>query len=291
MWLAVALALLTALVFSLSVSVQHHAAETAPAQAHSALDLMGHLLRRPSWLVGQLLSLVGFGLHGLALSNGPVSLVQPIIISGIVFAVPVRAAIGRLRPAPRELGIVCVTALGLAAFLVASRPQEGKDSVDTGLALTLVGCFALAAVVAILVAHRATEGTPRAFLLGTGAGLLFGLVAVLLKLTTNTVAAHGVLHALLAWPAWALLAAGAGGVMVNQLSYRAGRLSASMPVLNIVDCLVALFCGYVVLGEAPRHTSVAVVVEVLGLTAAFWGLSRLAIYEADEPVRVREPRP
>jgi hypothetical protein len=79
--------------------------------------------------------------------------------------------------------------------------------------------------------------------------------------------------------------------MVNQLSYRAGRLSASMPVLNIVDCLVALFCGYVVLGEAPRHTSVAVVVEVLGLTAAFWGLSRLAIYEADEPVRVREPRP
>jgi hypothetical protein len=68
----------------------------------------------------------GLAFHGLALSNGPIALVQPIIISGIVFAVPVRAAISRRLPGPAEFGAVALTAAGLAAFLVASDPSKGS---------------------------------------------------------------------------------------------------------------------------------------------------------------------
>jgi hypothetical protein len=49
-----------------------------------------------------------------------------------------------------------------------------------------------------------------------------------------------------------------------------------MPVLNVVDCLVALFFGYVVLGELPRHSPGALVAEVLALAAMLTGLWVLA---------------
>jgi hypothetical protein len=41
------------------------------------------------------------------------------------------------------------------------------------------------------------------------------------------------------WAAWAVPVA---GVVINQRAYRAARLSASMPILNIVDVIVALVC-------------------------------------------------
>ncbi len=45
-----------------------------------------------------------------------------------------------------------------------------------------------------------------------------------------------------------------------------------MPVLNVVDCLVALAFGYVVFHEVPRHTPGVVVLEVLALGAMLVGL-------------------
>jgi hypothetical protein len=65
-------------------------------------------------------------------------------------------------------------------------------------------------------------------------------------------------------------------VLCNQVAYRTARLSSSMPVLNVVDCLVALFFGYVVLDELPRHSPGALVAEALALAAMLTGLWILA---------------
>ncbi|MEZ5094976.1 MAG: hypothetical protein R2731_01885 [Nocardioides sp.] len=65
----------------------------------------------------------------------------------------------------------------------------------------------------------------------------------------------------------------------NQLAYNAARLSASMPVLNIVDVLVALGFGYLVFQEVPRHTPVPLLVEIVSMVAIAVGLWRLARFE------------
>ncbi len=285
--LAVTLALLSAATFAVSSSVQHHAAENAPESGIVAL--LGYLVRRPPWLLGQLLATCAFVLHASALHSGPIAVVQPIVVSGIVWAVPVRAAISRRAPSGTELRAVAITAAGLAVFLVASDPTAGEDA---GLGWQTVGltlCFLVVALAANLAAAR-VRGNPRraAFLLGVVGGVLFGLVAGFLKLSLQELDSGGLPAMLTAWPTYALLLAGAGGVLTNQRAYRTAGLSASMPALNIVNGMTSLAFGFIVFSEVPRHSPLFLVVEAAALTCVAVGLWMLI---AMEEARGRTPSP
>ena len=280
-WLAVVFALASALVTALSTSVQHIAAGNAPASVQGAVGLIGHLLTRPLWLFGQFLGVFGFIFHGLAMHNGPIALVQPIVICGIVFAVPVRAAFSKAWPTRREIFAVGLTAAALAAFLFASDPQPGtRDAFGWPFVAMVVGA-ATVAYVGVFFARRITVPNRRGFVLGAVAGILFGLVAVLLKTTQVILQSDGWVAMLLSWPTPALLVVGISGVAVNQLSYRTARLSASMPVLNVVDVAVAIAFGYIVFHEVPRHDPLALAIEIATLPALAFGLWTLARYEAE----------
>ena len=269
--LAVTLALLSAATFAISSSVQHQAAESAPASAHGLLRLLGYLIRRPAWLAGQALATCAFALHAAALHAGPIAVVQPIVVSGIVWAVPARAALSRRMPSISELRAVLVTAAGLAVFLVASDPTPGVEASQGGgtIALLLLGVAAVAG--ANLMASRVRNDPRRkAFFLGVVGGVLFGLVAGMLKLALQKLNSDGIDGMLTAWPTYGLLLAGAGGVLTNQRAYRTAGLSASMPALNIVNGLTSLAIGFTVFSEVPRHSPLFLVIEVgaLGCMAA-----------------------
>lgn len=274
--LAVAFALLSASAVAFSTSIQHQAAEAAPESVTGMWQLLGHLVRRPAWLLGQALGTVALVMHALALNFGPIALVQPLVISGIVLAVPVRAAISRRLPGGREMVAVLVAAVGLATFLVVSAPSAGREAGLGTLPLAMVLASLAVAIVAMVWASRIADPTRRAFFLGTSAGIMFALVAVLLKMSLEQFDAGGLGALLTTWPVYVLVVAGLGGVLGNQIAYRAARLSSSMPVLNVVDCLLALAFGYVVFHEVPRHTPVVVVLEVLALGAMLGGLWILA---------------
>jgi hypothetical protein len=279
--LALTLALLCAATFAISSSVQHQAASGAPASATGLLGLLGYLVRQPEWLLGQLLATCAFGLHAAALHAGPIAVVQPIVVSGIVWAVPARAALSRRLPSLDELWAVVVTAGGLAIFLVASDPTAGSDA-DLGLGtvgLLLIGVLVAAA--ANLVASWTQEPRRRAFFLGAVGGVLFGLVAGMLKLSLQELNAGGLSGMLTAWPTYGLLLAGAGGVLTNQRAYRTAGLSASMPVLNIVNGLTSLGIGFTVFAEVPRHSPLFLLLEAVGLGCMAVGLLLLVRLEEE----------
>ena len=273
-------ALGSALGFALSTSLQHHAAGDAPESVRGAAALLRHLLSRPRWLVGQVLAFVSFCMHALALHLGALAVVQPIVVSGIVLAVPIRAALTRQRPPAGEVGAVLVAALGLAAFLVAAGSVTAGEDGSTGpAALLLVAAGAAGAAVVHLLASRTRGVALRAGLYGVVAGVLFGLVAGLVKLSLQTFAADGLHGLLLGWPTWTLVVLGLCGVAVNQQAYRVGALSASMPILNVVNVVVALTFGVLIFDEVPGHTPLALMVQVLALgciAAGLAGLSRHA---------------
>lgn len=274
--LAVTCAFLSALTVAFSTSMQHHAAEFAPSHVTGIRGLLSHLVGRPSWLAGQAVGTVSLVMHGLALHFGPLALVQPLVVSGVVLAVPVRAAISRELPGGREIVAVLIAAAGLATFLVVSAPTEGKYFPLGAEALLMVlGCLAVAGA-AIACARRVLDPTGRAFLLGSGAGILFALVAVQLKMCLAEFAERGATGVLANWPVYVLMVAGLGGVVCNQLAYRSARLSSSMPVLNVVDCLLALVFGYLVFHEVPRHSPGVIALEGLALVAMLTGLWILA---------------
>lgn len=287
-----AFALLSASAVAFSTSVQHHAVELAPPQVAGAWALLAHLARRPLWLLGQAMGTVALVGHALALHFGPLALVQPLVISGIVLAVPVRAAISRRLPARTEVMAVLLAAAGLATFLIASAPSKGQSAGLGPLPLMLVLGFLTGAGAAILLSRRTTDPPRRASLLGVAAGTLFALVAVTLKMGLAELASGGLGSVIRTWPVYLLVVAGLGGVLVNQMAYRSARLSASMPVLNVVDCLLALGFGYVVFHETPRHSPPILALEGLALAAMLTGLWVLARDAALQEIGSRaEPGP
>jgi hypothetical protein len=278
--LAVLFALLSATAAACSTSLQHHAAEGAPDTVTGSWGLLGHLVRRPVWLIGQVLGVVTLAFHALALNAGPITLVQPLVISGIVLAVPLRSAIARRLPEAREMRGVLLAAAGLAGFLVVSAPSSGR-SAEAGIKpLLIVGATLVVSAAVLASATRVSDPTRRAFLLGAAAGGFFALVAVTLKMSLAEVTAHGLPGLAGTWPVYALAVAGVGGVLGNQLAYRSARLSSSMPVLNAVDCLVAIGFGFVLFHEVPRHSLTEIGLEGLGLVALVAGLWILARIEA-----------
>jgi len=276
---AVTLALLSAATFAISTSVQHQAASGAPESAKGLLGLLGYLVRRPAWLVGQFLATCAFVLHASALHAGPIAVVQPIVVSGIVWAVPARAALNRRMPSLTELRAVVITALGLAVFLVASDPTAGTPA-SLGPGTIVFAAVGVAIAVAANVLASRVRGDPRrkAFFLGVVGGVLFGLVAGFVKLTLQELNDGGLGAMLTAWPTYALVLAGVGGVLTNQRAYRVAGLSASMPALNIVNGMTSLALGFTLFNEVPRHSPLFLVVEGIAfgcMAVGLWMLIRL----------------
>lgn len=282
--LALLLALLCAAFFAVSSSVQHQAAEGAPESAEGLLGLLGYLVRRPPWLIGQFLATCAFVLHASALHAGPIAVVQPIVVSGIVWAVPARAALSRRLPSLAELRAVLVTASGLAVFLVASNPTSGRPAgLGLGTIALVLGGVVVAAAANVAASRVRNDPRRKAFFLGVVGGVLFGLVAGMLKLTLQVVNTDGVLGLLTAWPTYGLLLAGAGGVLTNQRAYRTAGLSASMPALNIVNGMTSLTFGFTVFSEVPRHSPLFVALQAAALACMAVGLWMLVkLEEAQE---------
>jgi hypothetical protein len=277
--LAICIAAASAVGFALSSSLQHRANEKLAA-THRGGGHLAVLLRRPWWVVGQVLALTSFTLHAVALRIGLLVVVQPVVVSGIVLAIPVRAALGRRIPAARELGMVALTAAGLSLFLVSANPTAHDLAPRGGTAAVVTGIGALVTLGVVRLA-RGRPGLTQAHLYGAAAGLLFGLTAGLVKLATAmSASAHGPagqLWALLtAWPTWAVVVVGVSGVSLNQRAYRCGPLSASIAILNIVDVLVAIGFGIVVFHERPASSVLAIAGQLAGILVIVLGLRGVA---------------
>ncbi|MGL5824710.1 MAG: DMT family transporter [Nocardioides sp.] len=262
--LAVVYALGSALGFALSTSLQHRVAGAAPGHGLSAV--LRFVLSRKVWLLGAAIGFVALILHALALNNGAIALVQPIMVSGVVLAVLFRAALDRTVPSRRELIGVLLTTAALACFVVVADPTVAADSEESAaLIVWVIGVLWVGALV--VLANRQTQPRRASFLLGAASGVCFGLTAGLLKLLSNDFGADGILGVLTTWHLVAQVATGIAGVAINQRAYHLAPLAVSMPILNVVDVLVALAFGVLVFGEIPTRNpiGVAVLAVCLGL--------------------------
>ena len=119
--------------------------------------MIARLFRRRSWVFGLVLSAVAFGLHALALSRGELALVQPVIVSGIVFAVLFRAALDRHLPSRPVVGWLILTWAGLALFVVVRSSRSAPaQAVSHEVAFVVVG-VAVAGLITIAAGKVKTD--------------------------------------------------------------------------------------------------------------------------------------
>jgi drug/metabolite transporter (DMT)-like permease len=253
---------------------QQRAAAAEPLDQSLRIGLLARLARRPLWVLGIVADVLGYVLQFIALGHGTLVVVQPLLVSGLLFALPLGALVSGKRMERRDwVGGGAVVA-GLAIFLVVANPAKGRP-VASDSTLAAIGIAVAVVAGVLLLAARGKEGARRAMLLATTGGLLYGFTAALTK-TAAHLLDQGVGHLLTSWPTYALVAGGALGMLVTQSAFQAAPLVASLPMLTVVDPIASIAIGAFAFGEGIASSPVAVVTEVAGLGLLVWGVFALA---------------
>ncbi len=236
--MAVVFALLAALSNAASVATQHIASTTGPRRS-SGWRVVGYLFHNPLWLFGWVALAGAFLFQALALHDGLVSVVQPLLVTELVFALALR----RFWIHQSIRGITWVaaalTCLGLAVFIVAGEPEGGHPTpTSQHWVVAAVTCGAGAAVLAV----AARWGSPgrRAALYAAASATIWALEATIIKATTDTLTQFGVAGMFTRWPVYALAVGGAAGTILQQVALHVGPLRVSQPFLVIVDPIVSI---------------------------------------------------
>jgi drug/metabolite transporter (DMT)-like permease len=273
--MAVLVALLAAVAYAASSLLEQRAASEVPDELALRPGLLWRLVRRPMWLGGLVADWTGFGLQAAALGMGSLILIQPVLCTGLLFALPVGAAWQGRRLARRDwIGAIALTA-GLGVFLAVGNPTEGKDFATTH-AWVLAAAVLVPAVVLCTVAAMRTRNAARALLLALATALIYSLTAVLTK-SAVTELGEGLDAFFTSWEPYAGVAAGAVAMLLNQSAFQAGDLQASLPMLTAVEPIVGSILGFLMLDELLTARGVlewtAVVVSALVTVSAVVALS------------------
>lgn len=246
--LAVALAVLAAALFAVAAAAQQRSAATVPDDRGARLVLT--LVRRPLWWVGTLADVGGYVAQAAALGLGSLLLVQPLLVTSLLFALPLGAWWAG-RPLHRaEVVWSALLVAALAVFVVSGEPTAGVDR--AGLREWLPAAFVLGPVLGgCLLGARARRGTTRAVLLAGATGVLYGLGAALTKGVVGLLD-HGVLALLASWETYGLVVALIAGTFLQQSAFQSGDLGASLPAVTVGEPVVAAGVGVGVLHERLR---------------------------------------
>jgi drug/metabolite transporter (DMT)-like permease len=277
---AVALALASAAVFALGTVLQQREAMGQSEDQAASAGILLQLARRPVWVAGVLAYAAGFGLQAAALGDGQLVLVQPILATTIVFALPLGAWLSAQRITRRDIAAALVVTIALGLFLLLSDPGGGREKAPVGEWILAGGAVA-AASAALTVAGLSRTGAVRAALLGTVAGLLFGLVSALTKETVEILGDNG-LGLFSHWEVYALGAVGFCGMTVTQMSLQTGILPPAIATSSIFNPALSVLLGLTLFEESIHQDTVHLAAAVLALMAMFGGVAALALSRREE---------
>jgi hypothetical protein len=286
---AILAALFAAALYAVSAALQHRSAGlVTEADTLRTARLGGFIsgtVRHPMWIVGSAAGIVGFALHALALRDGPLTLVQPLLVSSAIFALALRQLLERRRPRRSELRWAFGLVVGLVLFLMIATPANGVTKPADALPTLVIGTLIAFGVLGLFVAGRRAAGSGAAALLGTATGLSFAAKAGLLKQVMGTVD-RGPGALVTAWPLYVFIAVWLCSLLLNQLAYQAGPLHSSLPAIMTVDPVVSLVIGVAIFDEQFRNSPADLVGEAFGLAlvvAAAIGLTRSVAGPTGEP--------
>lgn len=269
-----ALAVAAAVLFALGTVLQQRVAAAASGADAMRAGFLVRLARQPRWLAGIAADAAGFACQAAALGLGRIVVVQPLLATSVVFALPLGAWLGGQRVGRREWAAALVVTAGLAAFLVVGDPSGGRDDA-TVEAWLIAGALIGAASAALVLAAAGRPPALRAALLGTATGLLFGLSAALTKATVERLD-DGVLAVAGDWHVYALVAVGYASMALAQASLQTGALAPAVATQSVLDPVASLLLGTLAFGERLHESAAGVVASLVALAVMLGGLVVLA---------------
>ncbi|MEV4557019.1 DMT family transporter [Kitasatospora sp. NPDC049285] len=273
------LALGAACCLGLGFVLQQRAAQRAPRSDLLHWRLLLDLMRMPDWLLGIGFMIAGQVLSALALSQGEVALVEPLLATNLVWAMLLaRTLTGTRLGASGWIGVALI-ALGVTAFIAAGQPQGGGGEASALRYWLVFGVVSGLALLLVTVARRLPL-FEEATLLALAAGLLYGLQDALTRSTFDRIDADGPGAALSSWQPYTVLGLGVIGLLLVQSAFEAAPLRMSLPALTAAQPLAGIACAVGFLGDRLRVTPAALAWQCAGLVAVVTGVILLGRHPA-----------
>jgi len=299
------LALVTTSAFNTGLILEKRALGQMPAlNLRKVGRVIASLLSSPAWLAGFGLMLTGLACQVLVLTFEPISLVQPILASGVALTLVLSRLVLRERLGGAESWCVAVLAISLV-LLALSQDTAGKTARDTStvaIAAAIVPSIALGLLIATWPwrPHRGRHGRRRpasmAIYAGVGTGLLYGVGALTTKglsgvvTSDHTAASLGI--GLLSSPYLYLLAVcSAAALLLYQAALQACRASILIPVSNVVSSVYFVIVGTWLFHEHLPASPVKLVLRLAGIAAAGLVIVALSRQPAAPPPTAPPPAP
>lgn len=278
--MSILLALGAAALFALGAVLQQRAAIDAPPAV--GLKLLRELVKRPVWLVGILSDTLGAIAQAAALGMGRLLIVQPLLASYVVFALPLGVLITHQHVTKRSVLAAISVAAGLTGFLLLSDPGGGEHVapfVDWAVAAvaTIAGCAVL-----LWIASKLGPG-PKAAFRGAAAGLAFALGAALVKQVVTILEAEGLEVMLTGWPFYAALIVAIATITLNQMALQAGVLAPAVTASVTLNAIGSVVLGILIFDEQLRASSGSVVGSFVSFGLMVVGVLILAGQEGHDP--------
>lgn len=271
------LALGAAFLFGLGSVVQQRVAFTAPPGKSLRPSLLLWLVRQPVWLIGVGTAVVGNLLSGAALGMGSVALVQPLLVTRLLFALPLSAIWARKRLVLRDWTGMLATAGGLGVFILVGQPQSGPENGGPSLWEWLMVAASIAVLATVLVLVSGRLGPVRqAPMLGATAGMLFALQSAFTHTAVRSFIDGGIGALLSDWTTYAVAVSAVLGTLLAQSAYEMAPLTASYPALAAVEPLAGIAIAVGILGSTIAVGPLPLTVLLIALAVMTAGIYLLA---------------
>lgn len=277
----IALGLVAGFLFALGSVLQQKAGLEGDSEGSSS-SLLLRMARNRTWIAGIIADAFGFIAQAVALSIGRLAVVQPLLVSSVVFALPLGRRITGQRIRRRDISAATVVTGGLAVFLLVADPSGGRDDAPFGQWLICAGVCAALCTPLVIAARRASPGR-RAALLGTATGVLFALSAALTKAVTDELGG-GIWAVLTDWHLYALGIVGYVSMTLNQLALTTGVLAPAVATAMAFDPIASVVIGTTLLQESLHETTLGWIATTAALAAALAGMVVLARTQEGGPV-------
>jgi drug/metabolite transporter (DMT)-like permease len=258
--LGILLAIFCAFATNVGFLLKHRGACAAPdvSLKHPVASAVG-LFRSKWFALGMLVALGAWVFHVAALAMAPLSVVQAVIAGGLVFLTVLAERYFGCSVGTRQWAGVGLTALGLVLLAVTLPHHGGHSSYSTAgmiafeSALLALGTF-------LVLSKKLDSHEHHGVMLGTAAGILFGVSDVAIKAITTSMGTGGGFAVLVPWLATCI----AASVIAFYASARGLQKGEAVPVITLTSAaanVTAISGGILVFGDPMPGDPIGIVLQ------------------------------
>jgi drug/metabolite transporter (DMT)-like permease len=263
--------------------------------------VIASLLADPAWLAGFALMLFGLACQVIVLTFEPVSVVQPVLASGVVLVLVLSRLVLRERLGAVEFW--CVAAMAVAVILLAvsaggTGSGAGHHASPGWMAAVAIPSVVIGLLVAASPLRDRSRGyrTPAAICFGIGTGLLYGVAALSIKGLSGILVGHHGAGALLAGLVsspylYVLGGCSAAAMLFYQVGLQSCRASILVPVSTVTGSVYFLITGTWLFHEQLPADPVKLALRLAAIAVAGLVIITLARQAPGQAAGPAEPGP